>query len=423
MINYRRHLQLYYAELKCNIKKKGSELLIPINEIEKLISQDCEICGCAPKSVSYCYENDNKITVLRNTIYRRNTSIPFTLDNVFTICKGCLTTLTQTEDLLGNKYGRLLVIEKVDNYNTSHNKYWKCLCDCGKTHIAAAGHLKSGGIQSCGCFAQERRVDQFSTKTPMRGILSVYKKRAKDLNVPYTLTEEEFEILTSGNCHYCDSPPSNFCNRNYTSAYDGKKHKKFLYSGLDRLDNSKGYELNNVVPCCWPCNSARNSKSVDEFLSLVKLIYKNGFSKSIFDKKSSNILLVAREVVKRNGRGYDDPLIRKSILLTAAYCGFKGGASRRNKEFNISLAEFFGHVEQPCSYCGRSNINSIKDVCKKINPSETIFFTGIDRMNNDIGYTPENITACCKDCNRVKRTMSIEDFYNHIEKIVKHTGI
>jgi hypothetical protein len=28
--------------------------------------------------------------------------------------------------------------------------------------------------------------------------------------------------------------------------------------GLDRIDNSKGYSIDNVLPCCYVCNCARN---------------------------------------------------------------------------------------------------------------------------------------------------------------------
>ena len=51
---------------------------------------------------------------------------------------------------VGNKYGRLTVIERAEN----DDKYtrWKCKCDCGKEVIVRAAALRSGSTQSCGCY-------------------------------------------------------------------------------------------------------------------------------------------------------------------------------------------------------------------------------------------------------------------------------
>ena len=43
--------------------------------------------------------------------------------------------------------------------------------------------------------------------------------------------------------------------------------------GLDRLDNSKGYVLDNVVPCCDKCNRLKHMNiSKDEMLAIVNLL-------------------------------------------------------------------------------------------------------------------------------------------------------
>ncbi|CAB4196824.1 hypothetical protein UFOVP1290_344 [uncultured Caudovirales phage] len=46
-------------------------------------------------------------------------------------------------------------------------------------------------------------------------------------------------------------------------------------NGLDRIDNAKGYNINNVVPCCYPCNIAKHEMSIDEFKKHILNIYKN----------------------------------------------------------------------------------------------------------------------------------------------------
>lgn len=50
-------------------------------------------------------------------------------------------------DLTGQKYGRLTVIERADDYITKSGKSikrWKCKCDCGNETIVRHGGLRSG---------------------------------------------------------------------------------------------------------------------------------------------------------------------------------------------------------------------------------------------------------------------------------------
>lgn len=62
-------------------------------------------------------------------------------------------------DETGNRYGRLVVQEKVPNpTKTGTGAYWRCLCDCGQQTIVSAAHLRRGLIQSCGCLATEKRI-------------------------------------------------------------------------------------------------------------------------------------------------------------------------------------------------------------------------------------------------------------------------
>lgn len=44
--------------------------------------------------------------------------------------------------------------------------------------------------------------------------------------------------------------------------------------GLDRLDDSKAYAIDNVVPSCWPCNhiKKRGAFTFDEMMRLGPLL-------------------------------------------------------------------------------------------------------------------------------------------------------
>lgn len=56
------------------------------------------------------------------------------------------------KSLIGEKFGKLTVIKKVEDYNTSNrNQYWECKCECGNTTILSTGDLRSGKVVGCGC--------------------------------------------------------------------------------------------------------------------------------------------------------------------------------------------------------------------------------------------------------------------------------
>jgi hypothetical protein len=56
-------------------------------------------------------------------------------------------------NLVGQKFGRLTVIERDNSYPSGAGKsvYWKCKCDCGNYVSVHSDHLKNGTTSSCGC--------------------------------------------------------------------------------------------------------------------------------------------------------------------------------------------------------------------------------------------------------------------------------
>lgn len=61
-------------------------------------------------------------------------------------------------DLTGQKYGRLTVIKRVQDYispNGNHYLKWLCRCDCGNEKTVFGCSLRSGDTKSCGCYSKE----------------------------------------------------------------------------------------------------------------------------------------------------------------------------------------------------------------------------------------------------------------------------
>ena len=58
------------------------------------------------------------------------------------------------QDLTGNKYGKLLVLERAEDYvsfDGDRLSQWLCQCDCGNKCVVRSSSLKSGATSSCGC--------------------------------------------------------------------------------------------------------------------------------------------------------------------------------------------------------------------------------------------------------------------------------
>lgn len=66
------------------------------------------------------------------------------------------------KDLVGNVYGRLTVVRRVESAK------WLCGCSCGKGHVCATNNLTSGRTRSCGCLFRDT-ISDLLIKRPTPG--------------------------------------------------------------------------------------------------------------------------------------------------------------------------------------------------------------------------------------------------------------
>lgn len=79
-------------------------------------------------------------------------------------------------DETGNRYGRLVVIKRVENDSRGQAR-WECLCDCGNKTIVIGTHLRSGHTQSCGCYGKTVGKNNWKDLTGKKfGYLTVVKR-------------------------------------------------------------------------------------------------------------------------------------------------------------------------------------------------------------------------------------------------------
>lgn len=188
------------------------------------------------------------------------------------------------KDLSGQKFGRLLVVDR--NFDKQekmqvNSAYWNCQCDCGNDVIVRGSNLMRSikPTQSCGCFAKESTAERnkklYSLPDGESGFNAVYyyyQRNARVRGYEFCLKKTEFRTFVESNCFYCGASPSN-CKKQRCNTGD------YVYNGVDRKDNTKGYSLTNCVSCCGICNRMKLTMSQEEFKMWIKKAYDHWASK------------------------------------------------------------------------------------------------------------------------------------------------
>jgi hypothetical protein len=88
-----------------------------------------------------------------------------------------------------------------------------------------------------------------------------YKKRANIKEIHFELNEEIFYNIIENDCYIC-----------------GKSISDNHVNGIDRIDNTKGYLLNNIESCCGECNYMKSNLNLGDFFEKLRKIRKNKLS-------------------------------------------------------------------------------------------------------------------------------------------------
>lgn len=58
-------------------------------------------------------------------------------------------------DLVGQRFGRLEVLHRVETAFALPQAWWQCRCDCGQEARVRGTFLRRGVTRSCGCMRRE----------------------------------------------------------------------------------------------------------------------------------------------------------------------------------------------------------------------------------------------------------------------------
>jgi len=109
-------------------------------------------------------------------------------------------------------------------------------------------------------------------------------------------------------------------------------------------------------------------------------------------------------------------LLKGEAAFNKMFRNMQRNAKTRRLEWHLTREQVRRLTKQLCFYCGAEPAQVWSE--KTLDGAYT--YNGIDRVNNERGYTTDNVVPCCGRCNSMKRTMTSEEFKSQIITIYQH---
>lgn len=141
-------------------------------------------------------------------------------------------------DLVGQRFGRLIVIRKMDR-DKWRNYLWLCECDCGRKKIIYGYNLRTGRTKSCGCLQKE-----------------MVTKHGHNQNGEWSKTYNRWHSMIQRCTNTNNKRYKDYGGRGITVCHRWMKFENFLADmgetppglQIDRIKNDLGYSKEN---CRW----------------------------------------------------------------------------------------------------------------------------------------------------------------------------
>ena len=152
----------------------------------------------------------------------------------------------------------------IDRYDNSQGYLFvNCRPACSMCNIMKSDHDAIQFINHCKAihlFKTENTVsDSRLTWAGQNNSYYVdYKNKSIRRGLSFELDEDIYMILKTSDCYLCGNPASDY-----------------KLNGIDRIDSSDGYTIDNVAPCCPYCNRMKNKTEYDIFMKQCEKIYKH----------------------------------------------------------------------------------------------------------------------------------------------------
>lgn len=163
--------------------------------------------------------------------------------------------MSTAKDIIGQRFGRLLVVERHGTRGSAAT--WLCVCDCGVRRIVFGFSLRSGATRSCGCLGAELTVQrQMKHGDGRRGA-----------KIPeYTAWEDMIDRCHNPNCRnyrYYGARGISVCDRwrsSYENFLSDMGRRPSPQHSIDRKNVNDNYEPLN---CRWATRKeqSRNTRA------------------------------------------------------------------------------------------------------------------------------------------------------------------
>lgn len=347
---------------------------------EKLTKKQhsCEHTGCAFKVVEpgFCkkHERDN----YRKEEIEKGIKYCDIARGCFTLCgkdkQSCDACLEKQRAADNEKYAKRKQLSRVLQ-TVTHTTQRVC-AQCGKDFEK---FITRSGKESVNCTAcntaqakqdekRKERIRNYKEERTkhMDNYFKEYVVSAAKRGYQMDLQFDAFSTLVIAECHYC-----------------GHKTKGEV-NGIDRVDNSIGYQEDNCVTACWKCNRMKHIYDKEFFLDKCKLFSRRQLADKSFYTK------------------WKQYYYRSCFRNFTAY---KKEAEQRGLPFELTEEEWTHLTRSACYLCGYQSPKGI----------------GIDRVDNTIrAYTFINCRPCCGSCNTMKSEIELQEFLEHCTRITNY---
>lgn len=380
--------------------------------------------------------------------------------------------INQPIDLLGQKFGKLLVKERCEK--NDDQRWWLCQCDCGEMVSRTTGQLNCGrGLQCTKCGNEtggEKSSIEFTGQ--IFGKLTVLKleqprRRRPDgsLDVRYWVCRCECgkevaisAVMFTPSCQDKYVTGSKMCAECAAKeAFEDLTGQRFGCRTVIGLDpelvnhpyDDRGRRIRRWV-CVCDCGQAQILDGrVKETVGCIRCANNSHFLKA--GQRSGTFSIIERdeepdqypggyrirrwickcdcgETVKKTAYQFlqettgckkcapPGNILPPGVAAARVYfMSYVVHAFERGISFELTEEQTLQIMQNSCFYCnkapkarGASNLNG-QFICN-----------GLDRVDNDQSYRVDNVVPACEVCNFAKATLTLEEFEDWVCRIVRH---